>query len=160
MTHEFEPGDLSGWCEYEYPNGKRCGGKVSDPIHNPFEPHSASPEAKNEPKPDPECSRCKTQQVNRNHSIACQRYQKHRMSLHEQAAKYDGLDRLGMAVYGRKPEPREYIGGSSAVILEDAATVITEQRERILTLEKELEEHKRYHRLYPSHCPRDIEDRD
>lgn len=33
----------------------------------------------------------------------------------------DGLDRLGRAVYGRSPKPGEWLGGSDAKILHDAA---------------------------------------
>lgn len=33
----------------------------------------------------------------------------------------DGLDRLGRAVYGRPPKPGEWLGGSDARILHDAA---------------------------------------
>ena len=36
----------------------------------------------------------------------------------------DGVDRLAKAVYGRKPEPRDYVGGSTAQILYDAAQLI------------------------------------
>jgi hypothetical protein len=28
--------DGRGWCEYEYPNGKQCGGDKDDPVHNDF----------------------------------------------------------------------------------------------------------------------------
>lgn len=34
----------------------------------------------NEPKADPDCPRCKTQQVNRNHSPQCKKYQESRLS--------------------------------------------------------------------------------
>jgi hypothetical protein len=36
----------------------------------------------------------------------------------------DGLDALGRALYGRKPRPGEYIGGSDARILHDAAKAL------------------------------------
>lgn len=40
------------------------------------------------------------------------------------AVRLDGTDRLCQAVYGRKSLPRDYIGGSSARMLHDAAALI------------------------------------
>lgn len=41
------------------------------------------------------------------------------------ARKLDGLDRLSRALYGRKPNAQEYLGGSDAKILHDAADALT-----------------------------------
>lgn len=50
-------------------------------------------------------------------------------------AKYrtpdDALERLGLALYGRKPTAREYLGGSDARILSDAAEMIEELRAKL-----------------------------
>lgn len=42
----------------------------------------------------------------------------------EGATGTDGLDALALALYGRKARPREYIGGSDAAILHDAAKAL------------------------------------
>lgn len=45
---------------------------------------------------------------------------------------YDGTDRLCHAVYGRDAEARDYIGGSNAQMLYDAANLI-DRLEKILS---------------------------
>jgi hypothetical protein len=38
---------------------------------------------------------------------------------------YDGTERLCLALYGRKPQPRDYLGGSEARMLHDAASALS-----------------------------------
>ena len=49
----------------------------------------------------------------------------------------DGLEKLARQLYGRPPAAGEYLGGSNAKILHDAAAEIRRLRARIVRIENE-----------------------
>jgi hypothetical protein len=48
----------------------------------------------------------------------------------------DALDRLSIAMYGRRPKPADYLGGSDARVLRDAARIVVAAREVATSAER------------------------